>query len=146
MRIPSLFVIAALCTACGGKKAPAAAGAAAPAANALTADVPSEAKGFATKLLETTVSGFNPTGSSEFTYSDMRFAGDGSWTAQGSLKLGGESIDCVEEGTWTIDGMSGDDAMMIWNLTKTNCPSRESGTEQRVNVSLAGGDVKISFR
>jgi len=147
MRLSPFFVVAGLlCTACGGKKAPVAAGEGAPTSGALTIDVPADAKGFASKLMKTTVSGFNPTGSSEFTYTNMTFADDGTWTAQGDLSLGGESIACVEDGTWMIDTMSGDNAVMNWTVTKTTCPSRDSGTEQRVNVAIDGSDVKISFR
>jgi hypothetical protein len=136
---------AILLAGCPDKKAPEAA-AAERADNAITIDIPADAKAFANKLLKTTVDRFNPTGSSEFTYTEMTFAGDGTWTAKGNLRLGGETIDCVEDGTWRIDSMNGDDAVMDWTLTKTNCPSRDSGTEQRVSMSIDGDNVKISFR
>jgi len=142
----SVLTAALLLAACGEKKAPDAAAAAGPSKAAISIDIPADAKGFAAKLLKTTVSDFNPTGSSEFTYNAMTFAGDGTWTAKGNLRLGGESIDCVEDGTWRIDTMNGDDALMDWKLTKTNCPSRDAGVEQRVNMAIDGADVKISFR
>ncbi len=141
-----LFAVTAL-TACGEKKAPASAGST-PTKASFTADIPegSAAKAFAGKLLKTTVSDFNPTGSSEFVYTAMNFVGDGTWNAAGNLSLGGESVDCSEAGTWRIDAMDGDNAVMDWKTEKTNCPSRDAGIEQRVSMSISGEDYKISFR
>ncbi len=145
MRTILFLAIGLVVTGCGNKKAPAAAGDSAATGSGVTIDIPSDAKGFVTKLLKVTVSRFNPTGSAEFTYEAMNFSGDGTWTAQGKLSLGGETIDCIEDGSWSIDAMDGDNAVMEWVVTKTNCPSRDSGTEQRVNVAINGDDVKISF-
>jgi hypothetical protein len=147
MRSILLLAVGFLFTACGGNKtAPVAAGDGAQENSDLSVEIPADAKGFVNKLLKVTVTRFNPTGSSEFSYNAMTFSGDGTWTAQGELSLGGETIDCVEDGSWTIDAMDGDNAVMEWVVTKTNCPSRDAGVEQRVNMAINGEDVKVSFR
>ena len=145
MRNPiALLIVATLTTACGEKKAPEPA--AASADSITNADVPPEAKAFANRLLKTTISSFNPTGATEFTYTAMTFNSDGTWVTKATLRLGGESVDCEETGSWLIDSMNGDSALMEWKVTQTNCPARASGTEQRVSVLLDGDDVKISYR
>lgn len=132
--------------ACGNKKeaAPAAAAEAAPA---LTVEMPEDpgAKKFAKQLIDTKVENLNPTGSSDFKMA-MSFQPDGTWTGTGFAELGGETLDCDEVGTWKIDTMDGESALMDWTITKTNCPNRENGASQRVQFQFAGTTYKVSFR
>ena len=140
--------LVALC-ACG-KKSPStepAAAAAAKSGPAITAEMPDDASArqFAKQLVAQELTGLNPTGSSDFSLS-ITFAGDGTWVSAGHAELGGETLDCQESGTWRIDEMEGDKAVMDWTIAQTTCPNRSSGETQRVSVAFVGDTPKIAFR
>lgn len=155
MRIVYWFGVATLLVACGKKQAPEPAGdqpAAAPAGE-LTAEMPDtpEAKAFAKRLVETTVTDWDPLGGAsgvELRYKTLTFQPDGSWTAEAALTADFESFECKEVGTWSIDEAESDSAAtMNWEVRKTTCPTREAGDALRVKMGIQkGGEYKIAFR
>lgn len=127
---------------------------AAPAPAAMSAQMPDtkEAKAFAKTLVGTTVSNWSPLdgsgGGGELEYKEMTFDPSGSWAANAVLELGMDTVDCKESGTWAIDeAESKETATMSWKLDKTDCPSRETGVDLRVKMSITGGgQTKIMMR
>jgi hypothetical protein len=134
--------------ACGEKEAPVAAPVAA-AADAQSA-VPDDAdsRKFARALIELSVTDFRPSDASgaDFVYSTLDFQDGNRWSAQGYVDAGEERMECTESGAWTMDpATSATSASMTWTLEKTNCPSREAGSEARVEVNLENG-FNVAFR
>jgi len=150
----ALIVLPLLLVACGGKKAPAPTPAAetAPAEEPLSATMPDskEARTFARKLVDTTVTNWQPISGSgaKFVYNELTFAPAGTWKATGFVEASFEKIDCAESGTWEIvEASSASQATMVWTVGKTTCPMREAGASTRVLVDLPkAGTYEISFR
>jgi predicted small lipoprotein YifL len=144
MRSTALLALLTL-MACG-KKAPTEPAAAAPEP-AMNVEMPSsaDAKNFAKQFTAEAISHLNPTGSSDLAM-EISFAGDGTWTSTGLAKLGPETLDCDENGTWKIEEMDGAAAIMEWAIIKTDCPNRENGQTQRVQFEFSGATYKVSFR
>jgi hypothetical protein len=151
---PALIVLPLALFACGGKKAPAPEqpAEAAPAEEPLAATMPDtkEAKAFAGKLIETTVTDWQPISGSgaKFVYEELTFAPSGDWSAKGYVEASFEKIECAESGTWEIAEVgSASQATMVWTVGKTSCPMREAGASTRVLMDLPkAGSYEISFR
>ena len=123
------------------------------ASAAVTAEMPDskEARNFANKLVETTVTNWEPTSSgsdTKFEYLSMTFQPDGTWGADAELEASFEKIPCKESGKWSIIEMSGSNsATMSWTIDSTNCPMREANQELRIQMELPkANDWQISFR
>ncbi|MBN2798816.1 MAG: hypothetical protein JXX28_06660 [Deltaproteobacteria bacterium] len=150
MRILSLLP-ALLLTACGPKEAaPVAPAEAAPPP--ITVEMPdtSEARAFADNLVHTAIRDWAPIQGSEvrLTYSSMNFDLDGTWRANGLMKASFEEFDCQESGSWHIgEATTERNATVAWEIGRTTCPTREVGTTQRVELTIAkNGDVAVQFR
>ncbi len=146
MRLSLLVAAALLFTACKKKEAAPAAAPEAPKAE-LSVQMPHEAsaKKLAEKLIANGLENVNPTGSSDFSMK-YTFKGDGNWSGEGHAELGGETLDCVETGTWRIDEMLEEKGRVEWTIVRTNCPNREAGAAQRALVGFEGKEATISFR
>ena len=137
--------------ACGGKQAePEVASAPAPA---IESNIPNDAKSqaFAKALLGLNLANFKPTdamGGAVLTYGSMSFRPDGTWHAAGSVAIGEDSMECNEQGSWTMEpAEQATTATMTWSVETTDCAGRKSGTDQRVQMSiLNNGQYKIMFR
>lgn len=115
----------------------------------ITAEMPDtpEARAFAARLIETELTGLNPTGASEFQFEKMTFSPEGTYEADARLEVGGEAADCEEVGTWRIDEMADAGAIMEWTVTKTTCANRSAGEQTRVELALMeDGRYKAAFR
>ncbi len=104
---------------------------------------------FGERLMEANLSKFKPVEGDdvELAYSSFTFSPDGTWTANGAVEIMDESMECVEQGTWTMDPAESEStATMTWVLSKTNCAGRES-SEQRVRLTLEkNGEYQVDFR
>jgi len=137
--------------ACGGKQAePEVAAEPAPA---IASNIPQDAKSqaFAKALMGLDLSSFKPSdalGGAVLTYSSMSFRPDGTWHAAGSVAIGEDSMECNEQGAWTMEpAEQASTATMMWSLETTDCAGRKSGNEQRVQMSiLKNGQYKVLFR
>jgi predicted small lipoprotein YifL len=148
-----IVLIAGLAITACGKKGAAPEAAADPEAGAITAEMPpgKDAMSFAGKLVQTTVVDWEPvssTSGAKFVYNQLTFLGTGRWAANGYLEASFEKIECKEAGTWKIEQVTdGRTATMLWVVDKTNCPTREAGTELRVQMVIPEeGKYKINFR
>jgi len=144
----SLFALAA--SGCGPKEAGGAAASVVKAAASLGDQVPSDAasQAFAKVLAMTPLTDLEVTSSGAvLTYSEMKFSGDGSWSADGSVAIADEEMGCTEGGTWGMDAAeSQTSASVNWKVEQTNCAGREAGAEQRAVLTLEGGEVSVIFR
>ena len=143
-----LTVIASAC----GEKAPPEAAATAAAEAAPVGNIPDDAasRDFAEGLAAAKIEHFKPSDGmgATFVYNTMQFSPDNTWTAAGYVEAGGESMDCKESGTWTMDpAISETTAMMTWALGETDCAGRSTPNETRIEVTLVkGGGIEVAFR
>lgn len=94
---------------------------------------------FAAKLLETTGRNFSPNAEG-LQYKAITFSADNTFTAQAALVVMDEEMECTESGTWDMDpAKSNTIANMSWNITATDCPTREAGS-LRVEVELVDSE------
>lgn len=149
----ALVLVPLLLVACGEKAAPAptAAAAAPAAANEPEPTTPGDAasKAFAKRLLATPLTDFRPGDSAgvDFVYGKVTFRGDNTFVADARLSIDGESMDCAETGTWTMDPATDErTASMTWSMTKTTCAGRPSTLESRVQLSADGAGWKVEVR
>jgi hypothetical protein len=105
---------------------------------------------FAERLLSFPATDFRPTDGSgaSFTYRTMKFRGKGNaWESDAEMNAGGETIQCQEFGTWTMDPAEDETtAMMTWKMEKTTCAGRPSTADMRVKVTIdekGNYDIKI---
>lgn len=138
VRTLALLTLASL-GACGKKATePEPAAAAKPAKAKITADIPEgpDAQAFARKLIGVEVR-WSPTSSSDFTHTALRFAPDGTWSADALVRAAGEELPCNEVGSWQLDSVEGPDTgTLVWSVVKTSCASRDAGTEHRVWMKI----------
>ena len=142
-----------LLLACGEKAAPAPTEttAAAPAASEPEPTTPgdSASKAFAKRLLATPLSDFRPGDSAgvDFVYGKVTFRGDNTFVAEARISIDGESMDCAETGTWTMDPASDNGiAAMTWSMAKTTCAGRPATLDTRVQLTADGAGWKIEVR
>lgn len=156
-RLMILTTAALSLAACGKKNSGTEAAADAPAASggeaAMTAEMPDtdDARTFAGKLVDTTVTDWAPVssgGGARFEYTSLTFLPTGRWAAEAFFEADFEKMECKEAGTWAIE--NADDARtatMVWTVEKTNCAGRDNGHEQRVQMIIPkAGEYKINFR
>ena len=155
LRLAALLALALVSPAAiaGKKKKKGSDGAAAdsaPAASALNVPDDGNSKKFAETLLGTTITGFRPSdsGGGKFEYNTLSFAADNTWKADGYVEIMDERMECTESGTWEMEpAESAKTATVAWTVTKTDCPSRESGTSLRVVMTLGKNGVEdLKFR
>ena len=106
-----------------------------------TSNVPDDktSKKFAAKLLETTGRNFSPNAEG-LEYKELVFNADNTFVAKAALVVMEEEMECAESGTWDMDpAKSATIANMSWNITKTDCPTREA-TSLRVEVELVDSE------
>lgn len=132
-------------TGCGPKKA------ATSSTEAKSASTPSTSglTKFQTNLVETKISDWEPTSNTgaQFLYNTLQFDGDGTWNAQGVVKANFEEFECTESGSWSVTSEeSATSGTVLWDVKKTDCITREVGTEVRTHFDLSGGKYQISFR
>ena len=142
---PILF--ASLLAACG-EKTPASAASAAAASPKLSMDVPEGAKGFATALVGSVTSGFNPTDSdgAVFEYTQLQFRGDGTCAANGFVEAMDERMECAEAGSWAIEDASDKTTGTIhWTVGETSCIGREKGTKTRAQITLGSNGIQTAL-
>jgi len=104
---------------------------------------------FQQKLVETTITEWEPTSNSgaQFLYSSLSFQANGTWSADGVVKADFEEFPCSEKGLWTVTSEDNGSAGTVeWTLKETDCITREVGASLRTHISFSGGDYKISFR
>ena len=123
----------------------------APAEEAVKIDVSMpdspDASAFATQIIEQGISDWSPTGSRDFKWTSADFHADGSLKVQAKIDVGGETMECPETGTWSIDSVdSASSGILEWTIVKTSCATREDGAQQRVQLTYTGSEAKISFR
>ena len=148
----TLLTTLALLVACGGKKAPVAAPAAAAETPAVASgDFPNDAatRGFVQKLTSTEITNFtaNDAGGAKVVLSSVRFSADNTWKASGFVDAGEERMDCVESGTWTSDpAVSPAEATITWVIGATDCIGRDKGYSTRALITIDGDRVDIALR
>lgn len=105
------------------------------------ANVPSDKTSakFAAKLLQTTGRNFSPNAEG-LEYKELSFNADNTFVAKAALVIMEEEMECTESGTWDMDpAKSATIANMSWNITATDCPTREV-TSLRVEVELVDSE------
>lgn len=138
--------------ACGPKKSDGAG--ASPAAGQdveMPTDVPKDenSQAFARKLMKNQATNFKPTDASgaSFVYKTLTFKPDMSWRAEAVMEADGETMDCAEMGSWTMDAADDEhSAMMTWKLGKTTCAGRPENNTMRVKVRIEKGEYTIQVR
>jgi len=96
-------------------------------------------KKFAAKLLKTTGRNFSPNAEG-LQYKEITFNADNTFTAKAALVVMDEEMSCTESGTWELDpAKSATVANMSWNITSTDCPTREA-VSLRVEVELVDSE------
>jgi len=147
--MPRLFLIPLLLGACAKKPIEPAT----PSAEAkpeVTAEIPDskEARKFANRLIGYTLTEWSPINNKSFMWDNVSFSPDGTFRAAAAIVASGERMSCDEIGTWRVDkAVSNTSAIMDWDVTKTDCASREKPPALRVSFSFAeDGTVKIAHR
>ena len=112
-----------------------------------TPDVPDDdnSRTFSELLMEHPYRGFRP--NNQLRYTEMLFAGDNTWTAQGEQRLqGSATLPCTETGSWTMEAATTDDTAVVqWVVVNTDCLGRSGGSETRVQMTI-DGDVNYTVR
>lgn len=150
-RITALLALLAL-TACGKKDSPASSGGeSTKAASAASANIPSDknSQEFASYLIDHPVHSFKPVDNAgaPFVYVTLSFRADNTWIASSRMGDGEETIECKEEGGWSMEPADSPTiAMMTWHMTKSTCPGRPRETIMRTRVVIEGSDYRIYFR
>jgi len=81
------------------------------------------------------------------TYRNMKFDANGSWLANGDVKIDDEKMECTESGTWTMEeAESPTTSRLDYTIDKTNCAGRTAGDTQRASMDLGGAEPDIRFR
>lgn len=140
-----------LLTACGKKDTPTESSGDAAASASSGAAVPADkdSQEFAKTLIATPVHNFSPAdaGSVKFEYVTLTFKADNTWLAVSRMGIGDETIDCKEQGTWTMDPAErANTATMEWKLSETTCPGRPTENIMRTKVVFKEGKPEIFFR
>jgi hypothetical protein len=109
-----------------------------------------QARRFAQRLVDITIENWQVVGGggAALVYREFTFTRDGRWDANAVLEADFEEIPCFESGIWRIaETQTPESAIMEWDLTRTSCPTRETGGTTRVQISLLkDGRYKIAFR
>ena len=107
-------------------------------------------KSFVEKLIRTDIKDFRPTdagGGAGFIYKSVDFKADNSWAAASQMTADGETIDCTEQGTWSIDPAESDaTAATTLEMTRSNCAGRPDKDTMRLKITIEKGEYKIVFR
>jgi hypothetical protein len=143
MRITPIL-LTSLLAACG-EKSPTAVAGAVTASPKLTMEIPDGAKGFASALVGSVTTGFNPTDSDGaiFEYTHFQFRGDGTWAASGFVEAMDERMECAEAGNWTLEHATDEVTGTInWTVDETSCVGREKGTKTRAQLTVGSNGIQ----
>lgn len=137
--------------ACGGGKKKGPETAEVSAAKELPKDIPDDDKSraFAERLMKHDAKNFTPTDAPgpRFVYQTMTFQPDMSWQADARVIAEGETFDCRELGSWTMDPAETEHtANMSWQMNKSTCPGRPEKAAMRVRVTIEKGEYKVEMR
>ena len=142
---PILF--ATLLAACGEKN-PNAVATAVPGSPKLTMEIPDGTKAFASALVGSVTTGFNPTDSDGaiFEYTHLQFRGDGTWAANGFVEAMDERMECAEAGSWALEDATDKVTGTInWTVGETSCIGREKGTKTRAQLTLGSDGIQTAL-
>lgn len=138
-------------TACAKGGDPAASGSSSNRAPQIGAHLPQDADSleFIGGLVDLEIRNFRPGASTGavLEYAQFGFRPDGSWSADGSISIGEDVMECTESGSWNMEpATSPTMAMVTWTLDNGNC-SRASGIEMKARFTLEGdGEYSLQFR
>jgi hypothetical protein len=138
------ILLASLLAACG-EKSPTAVVAAVKDSPKLSMEIPDGAKGFASALVGSVTTGFNPTDSdgATFEYTHLQFRGDGTWAASGFVEAMDERMECAEAGSWALEDATDKVTGTInWTVGETSCIGREQGTKTRAQITLGSNGIQ----
>lgn len=91
---------------------------------------------FAAKLLSTTAKNISPNAEG-LIYRELTFSADNTFTTMAVVAVMDEEMECTESGTWTMDAAKeANIANMNWDITSTDCPTRQAPINLRVEVEL----------
>ena len=80
-------------------------------------------------------------------YEEVNFSEDGGFKAQATIRLGDEPFECQEAGNWAIEGeasTSRSNAVLVFQMTTTNCAGREAPMSWRARTQIDGTDIELS--
>ncbi|MFT4975013.1 MAG: hypothetical protein ACI8S6_000899 [Myxococcota bacterium] len=144
-RLPVMMCLMAL--GCGKKETTTAA----PVQAAPVPETPGDAKSkkFAESLIALDITTFRPLeagSSAKFIYNTLSFEPDNTWSGDGYIEISGETLECIESGTWSMEPAETNTiAVMTWAVAKTDCINQTEG-DRRYRVTIADGDINVQFR
>ncbi len=138
-----------LIVACGDKETSSTAAAANSTGSTGFGDqVPADdtSQAFAQSLVSTNFTNIEPV--ELLNWDSLVFNADGTWSARGEVTMMDEEMACIEGGAWSMEAAErSDNATVTWHLDETNCAGRESGSSQRVLMTLTrDGTYDMQFR
>ena len=80
-------------------------------------------------------------------YEEVTFTEEGSFTANTSIRLGEEPLECVESSLWSIDDDRADNsksAAITLEVTSTNCPGRSAPASFHLRAQLEDDEIQLS--
>ena len=91
---------------------------------------------FAEKLLSTTGKNISPNAEG-LIYRELFFSADNTFSTNAVVAVMDEEMECAESGTWTMDAAKeANIANMSWEITSTDCPTRQAPISLRVEIEL----------
>lgn len=149
MRVLALFTAVLVFAGCSEKKVESSVGAA--VAEGSRAEVPADAasQAFASVLMKNPLESFAPDdgGGASFRWSRLSFGAGNRWEAPSVLSAGGEDVECVESGKWTMDSAeSASRATVTLQTEKTTCPGRSDTKQYRLMMTREGSGWQVLFR
>lgn len=145
-RLPLMLCLLAI--GCGKKDSTSTAAPAQAAAE--KPDTPADAKSekFGETLVGLSITDFRPlnAGSGKFVYNTLGFEADNTWRGEGYIEIAGETLECIESGTWSMEpAESATVAVMTWSVAETDCINQEPG-DRRYRVTISGSDISVEYR
>ncbi len=108
-----------------------------------------DSRKFADYLVRNPMNEFSPSdgGGATIRWKSVSFGPKNHWEAQATLTAAGESVDCVEQGRWTMDkAESTEKATVNLETKKSDCPGRSDSVSYRLVMSRSGNGWQIVFR
>jgi len=109
----------------------------------------SNSQQFVQTLLSMNIDGFSPvdSGGAKLVYNSFQFQSDNTWVASGYVEIIDERMECVENGTWSMEPATAPNvAKMVWVISQTDCPSREVDTRSQLLVTLSDNRIRVERR